>query len=284
LKLEAGESYTYRVTIDDDGTLYGKANSPWTFGYTGAVQQFVVPATGNYRLEAWGAQGGGTNGGKGGYAQGEIALTQGEILYIYVGQAGATDSGGWNGGGRGAIAGNGGGGTDFRTVDGAWNLTASLNSRFLVAGGGGGQSAGNNNAGGHGGGASGGNGSGTYYGAGGTQTGGGAGGHTPGWSAAGTGTFGVGGAGGTGDYNGGGGGGGWYGGGGGDDHGNTTSCGGGGGGSGFVSGVTAGDSSHTPPKTFTSGGTIAGNANMTNPSGGTMTGRSGNGYARITLQ
>jgi hypothetical protein len=51
-----------------------------------------------------------------------------------------------------------------------------------------------------------------------------------------------------------------------------------------VAGITAGDS-HTPPKKFATGngGTKAGNEEMPNPSGGTMTGKSGGGYARITL-
>jgi hypothetical protein len=33
---------------------------------------------------------------------------------------------------------------------------------------------------------------------------------------------------------------------------------------------------------MTNANTIAGNASMPNPAGGTMTGRSGNGYAKIT--
>jgi hypothetical protein len=31
----------------------------YNFGYTGAVQTFTVPCTGTYRLECWGANGGG---------------------------------------------------------------------------------------------------------------------------------------------------------------------------------------------------------------------------------
>jgi hypothetical protein len=56
-----------------------------------------------------------------------------------------------------------------------------------------------------------------------------------------------------------------------------------------VAGITAGDGVHTPPKTFAAGngGTVAGNVtngmpNHANP-GNTMTGNTGNGYARITL-
>ncbi|MDR0745113.1 MAG: fimbrillin family protein [Mediterranea sp.] len=305
VKLEAGKSYTYQVTIDDSNSyLYNLAQSPWDFDYTGGVQQFVVPTTGTYKLEVWGASGGGggsglSNGGKGGYSWGEIALTQGEILYVYVGQAGATSGVmSWNGGPGGvlstsgtAFSGDGGGGTDFRTVGGNWNNDASLSSRFLVAGGGGGRGGqyGSGSAGGVGGGATGGEGTPNndeHRGRGGTQTAGGAGG-TGSPSLVGPGGFGIGSAGGAtdGGFAGGSGGGGWYGGGGADNTGSTGGAGGGGG-SGFVSGVTS-TSNHTPPptKTFTAGkgATIAGNASMPNPSGGTMTGRSGNGHAKITL-
>lgn len=68
----------------------------------------------------------------------------------------------------------------------------------------------------------------------------------------------------------GGGGGGYYGGGGGGKNGSLDRYGGGGGGSGYIGGVTNGQ-------------TIAGNQSFTAPGGGTETGHSGNGYARITL-
>ena len=120
------------------------------------MQTFSVPATGNYKIEAWGAQGGNagnTASGKGGYTSGNIELTKGEKLYIYVGGAGSSTrasvsehiDGGYNGGGStegqsccGRTYGSGGGSTDIRLVNGDWNDSTSLASRIMVAGGGGG--------------------------------------------------------------------------------------------------------------------------------------------------
>jgi len=71
------------------------------FDYTGAIQTFIAPKTGIYKLETWGAQGGnatdGTNtarGGYGSYSVGEVLLQQGDILYVNVG-----GQDGYNGGG-----------------------------------------------------------------------------------------------------------------------------------------------------------------------------------------
>ena len=41
--------------------------------HTGSVQTFTAPSATTYKLEVWGAQGGG-NGGKGGYSIGNISL------------------------------------------------------------------------------------------------------------------------------------------------------------------------------------------------------------------
>ena len=113
-----------------------------TFEYTGSMQTFTAPITGKYTLEVWGAQGGtcgGTQGGLGGYSKGNISLTQGQEIYVYVGGSGSQRNGGWNGGGSGGIGtrsnihgGGGGGATDIR-VGGI-----TLDKRVIVAGGGGG--------------------------------------------------------------------------------------------------------------------------------------------------
>ncbi|MDR2388776.1 MAG: hypothetical protein LBD89_03190 [Tannerellaceae bacterium] len=81
----AGESTTYNFTLDIQNDVYC-----WGFEYTGATRTFVAPKDGTYRLEAWGAQGGVWNSdvNKGGYTAGTITLTLGQIVYIYVGQAG----------------------------------------------------------------------------------------------------------------------------------------------------------------------------------------------------
>ena len=225
-----------RIKVSEGGT------GSVTFNYTGNVQTFTAPATGEYTLEVWGAEGGTSGyGGKGGYAKGTVTLNKGETIYIYVG--GQT---GWNGGGsgHGLASDSGGGATDIRRGG------QSLNDRIIVAGGGGGWGGSSYRPGGHGGGLEGGKGEGTGSGRtlreggyGGTQTGGGRGG--PGVSSGGAGAFGRGGSQTAGDTRsgGGGGGGGWYGGGaGGNDYPNYNDRddGGGGGGSGYIGGVKNG--------------------------------------------
>ncbi len=195
------------------------------YSYTGNVQTFTAPANGTYTLEVWGAQGGNGSGGEGGYSKGDITLSKGEVLYLYVG-----GSNGWNGGGTSGYAESvGGGGTDIRRGG------QTLNDRIIVAGGGGGNGP---KKGGAGGGLTGNNGEAWcgHPGYGGSQT---AGGYS---RDAGYGSFGQGGYG-EGHISAGGGGGGWYGGGGGstdypnyNDHDDS----GGGGGSGYIGGVING--------------------------------------------
>ena len=63
-------------------------------------QTFVVPETGIYKLETWGAQGGSYNetyyGGYGAYSTGYIKLEKGEELFINVGGTGSCAYGGGN--------------------------------------------------------------------------------------------------------------------------------------------------------------------------------------------
>ncbi|WCK57675.1 glycine rich domain-containing protein (plasmid) [Aneurinibacillus sp. Ricciae_BoGa-3] len=250
----------------------------WNYGYTGGTQTFNPPYSGKYKLEVWGAQGGGrvdySNGGKGGYSSGEIFLSQGDTLYINVGSQGENlrssgsssyVRGGFNGGGEGDYngyqeAGGGGGASDIH----------SFSQKLIIAGGGGGS--GWNGAGGAGGGMNGVNGQGGYPGAGGSQSSGGTAGpdycypqtSTSGYSGQG----GRGASGGCGGGGGGGGGGGYFGGGGGGTSGNQLGSGGGGG-SGYIGGVQNGQ-------------TIDGNQWIPSPNGESELGQSGNGYARIT--
>lgn len=217
-----------------------------TFNYTGAVQTYTVPCgVTSITVDLAGGQGGnypgyGT-GGLGGRAQGTVAVTSGQVLYIYVGQqgtsssggAGGTNSGGGANGGNGGSSGGGaagGGASDIRTSAGS--TSTELSSRLIVAAGGGGGAYDCSGAatGGSGGGTTGNNGAtncgsvSVYSGQGGTSSAGGAG--ATGSASALPGGFGYGGAGTT---WGGGGGGGWYGGGGAYE-------GGGGGGSSYISG------------------------------------------------
>ena len=97
------------------------------YDYTGSVQTWTVPKSGQYKIEAWGASSGNslinekkqytnekdsngnkipTNIGFGGYSVGYINIDEGEKLYIAVGGQGEDGiigkaKGGWNGGGDG---------------------------------------------------------------------------------------------------------------------------------------------------------------------------------------
>lgn len=274
-----------------------KTGDVLNYAYTGAVQSVTLPK-GVYKLEVWGAQGGDANakyalGGRGGYASGIITFNQKEEIFVYVGQSGPVPASvgisepAFNGGGYGnmsstistARVASGGGASDIRIG------TDSLFARVIVAGGGGGSgyySTSQHCNGGVGGGETGGDGK--YYssssyamqGYGGTQIEGGGNGYR---TSNNYGSFGQGGNDVTASRAGGGGGGGWYGGGAADGY-----YAGGGGGSGFVwigsnapSGYLLGSEYY-----LTDASTIAGNASMPSISGGTETGHTGNGYARIT--
>ncbi len=249
---EAGKTYTYNLS---------KTIPVANFDYTGDVQSYTVPLTGTYKLEVWGAQGGddGSRGGYGGYSFGTVKLSQNNILYITIGGKGSTGAGsggGYNGGGNaGGIGTSGGGGGATCVTSNNKGILSAFNSFksevFIVAGGAGGAGCGGNGEysptiGGSGGGMAGGSG---YNCSGGTQTTGYEFGQGQNRNANG---------------DGGGGGGGWYGGY------SATADGAGAGGSGYIGGVTNGQ-------------TIAGDSSMPAPSGGTETGHSGNGYARITF-
>lgn len=163
-----GATTTYYLA---SSTSIGAGNSQ-TFNFTGNVQTFTPPFTGTYTLEVWGARGGndGLPGANGGYATGQVSLTAGQVINVYVGGQGvgcnSASGGGWNGGGNAGNAGCSGGGGGASDVRIGGN---SLNDRVLVAGGGGG--GGNSIQAGAGGGLVGVNGSGL----GGTQAAGGAG-------------------------------------------------------------------------------------------------------------
>lgn len=114
------------------------------YEYTGNYQTFIVPVSGKYKVELWGAGGGGTSsypGGNGGYTSGTIYLTKNTKLYVYVGQSGMNTSAVFNNGNttrtdQGAYS--GGGSTDIRLVSGEWSNFESLKSRIMVASSGGG--------------------------------------------------------------------------------------------------------------------------------------------------
>lgn len=265
--LSGSANKTVTITQGSTGNRSYTANwapttTTWNYGYTGGMQSFTVPASGTYKLEVWGAQGGsyGSAGGYGGYSIGNKALSAGTVLYIGVGGQGSSTEttsapGGVNGGGTGTGwaypdssrrgTGSGGGGATHIGLTNSWLAKTSVGNLLIAAGGGGGaggqrgwesdgSSANQTAAGGAGGGTTGGRGGNNNEGYGGTQSAGGSF----------YGSYGTGGS-----AYGGGGGGGYYGGGGGNHS-------AGGGGSGYIGGVT--------------GGSMANGQ------------RSGHGYARIT--
>ena len=122
---------------------FGSANikqysTVYDYDYTGSVQTFTAPKSGNYRIETWGAAGGSGDvyasyrGGNGAYTSGDIYLNAGTTLYIYVGEKGLDSEsnksirGSYNGGEHGTLqyiskgygsfytfGGSGGGATDI---------------------------------------------------------------------------------------------------------------------------------------------------------------------------
>lgn len=130
--------------------------SSWQFNYsTTNPREWTCPLSGYYELEAMGARGGSTDsfeGGKGADVAGMVYITEGQKLYIYIGQQGSSQSGSgntapFNGGGyyTGSTATSatarftsGGGATDFALKNASWNTDEHRFSRILVAGGGGG--------------------------------------------------------------------------------------------------------------------------------------------------
>ncbi|MBK8111577.1 MAG: hypothetical protein IPK46_15235 [Saprospiraceae bacterium] len=101
-----------------------------TYNYTGSMQTYTVPpGVYSINISASGAQGAGGAGGNGGQATGDLNVTPGQILNIFVG-----GQDGYNGGGSGyaAVARNGGGASDVRITG------TSRADRIIVGGGGGG--------------------------------------------------------------------------------------------------------------------------------------------------
>lgn len=100
-----------------------------SFSYSGQMENWVVPETGEYTIETWGAEGGrGTSlyaAGKGAYAKSIATLTKGDIIKIAVGGRGKDLN---------SSTGSGGGGTFIAKSD---------NTPLSVAGGGGGTYHGN---------------------------------------------------------------------------------------------------------------------------------------------
>lgn len=246
---------------------------------TEPYQIFTAPETGKYKLETWGAQGGGTQGGFGGYSVGYVSLNKNDTLYIYIGGTTSNGTGGYNGGG--SVTDNvygGGGATHIAKSSGLLSsLISNKNSILIVSAGGGGE--GNGYAGGSGGGNTGVNGTGDDPGSAGTQT---ASGSNSGGCGGNKGAFGTGGSGSWYSESLGGGGAGYYGGasgGGGNNNGS------GGGGSGYIGNSLLLNKTMycygCTESTDASTRTIKTNCHNATPTENCA--KEGNGYARITL-
>jgi len=143
--------YTFEFPFDPDGDGNGQ------------IQTFNTPCDGYYKLETWGAQGGGDTtyiGGYGGYSTGIIDLNEHDNINVVVGQAGSwstvdytTLPATYNGGGGATAAwskgnvtewhGSGGGATHMAKSTGTlatigYDSFVTQNNGYLVAAGGGG--------------------------------------------------------------------------------------------------------------------------------------------------
>lgn len=174
-----GQEISYATTVDgDEITLYAQwFNKDYlndttelnNYTCTEEIETFTAPITGNYVLEAWGAQGGsttaivegsksleGVEGGRGGYSYGVVNLNAGDEIYVAVGCKGQelknaeknlTIAGGYNGGGLATsdvtenTQASGGGATHFainQNLGELKNYESAQNDVLVVAGGGGG--------------------------------------------------------------------------------------------------------------------------------------------------
>jgi hypothetical protein len=142
------------TTIEDAAPLVTTSTTtvqeqdPETFSYTGAIQTYTVPdGVTSIKVKCWGAAGGSTYGGAGGYAGGTVSVTPGETIQVVVGQGGRTG---------GSNLGSGGGFTGILSVWNTSDIAATHAGSIIIAGAGGGGGNSSNNPAGNGGGETGG--------------------------------------------------------------------------------------------------------------------------------
>ncbi len=150
---DKGKTFSYKIYIKTAETA--EYINSYTYAYTGTEKTFTAPLTGYYKLETWGAQGGGDTkyvGGYGGYSSGVVYLTKGESLYVNVGGEGGyctgarcTVNSSYNGGGAckaysdsASTCGAGGGATHIATKSGLLSTLENYKSNILIVSGGGG--------------------------------------------------------------------------------------------------------------------------------------------------
>ena len=142
---DSGKDVTMQITVTGVQMIEKvELNTAWEMSYSGQVEEFIVPVSGTYQLELWGAQGGTGNGGKGGYSAGTKTLAKNTVLFIVVGEQPSGKVAGYNGGGTGVTgtggsAGGGGGATHIATETGLLSeFSENQEAVLIVAGGGGG--------------------------------------------------------------------------------------------------------------------------------------------------
>ena len=135
---------TFVDKIEDELNRLNLTNTGGEYGGGEADEnghEFIATSAGWYKIELWGAGGGGNKGGRGAYVSGIIYLEENDHLYFYYGEKGGKTKA-FNGGGTGSTQNSnyfaGGGATDVRLISGEWNEESSLESRIMVAAGGGG--------------------------------------------------------------------------------------------------------------------------------------------------
>lgn len=265
-------------SITTDADFYYLAR---VYTYTGSVESFTAPVSGQYKLECWGASGSSIypnasylKPGLGGYSIGNLNASSNDILYVCVGSSGAYGAYSYNNNlGYSLRLGSPGGGATHISINSGGelkNFSSHPTDILLVAGGGGGVDivSGTQASGGYGGGPEGGAGEstdGTNIGTGGTAN---AGGKTNFQYQGVNGSFGLGGVGwaSNNDYAAQGGSG-WY---------------GGGGGCSSTVGTAGGGSGHVNSSLLSNAQTIPGNQSFPSPNGGTETGHSGHGKCIIS--
>lgn len=104
--------------IEEDLNRFNRTYTSFSAGNSEQAYHVPIDESGWYRVELWGASGG---GGLGAYTAGLIELQEEDTLYFHVGKHSSTT----------------GGSTDVRIVKKSDGDTASINSRIMVAAGGG---------------------------------------------------------------------------------------------------------------------------------------------------
>jgi hypothetical protein len=160
----AGQTGINGPTLTQLTTAYTPS---WTddtnyFNVTNGIQEWTVPQTGTYRIEAWGGSAGRTQsylGGRGAIIRADVTLTINEVIQILVGQGGTSKSDNCNVGAGGGtfvvrapyntnasilVIAGGGGGTAQRTGLDAVTTTTGGTSSSGTAGGSNGQGGGSN--------------------------------------------------------------------------------------------------------------------------------------------